>query len=298
MMNIAVPRDFSFVSTVVSHGWYLLAPYRWSRDERALRRPEVLGRSVVDLEITQRDGRLLVGGTIPAAEEARLLRKLGRMFQLDLDMSEFMSIASSSPAHAWVVEARFGRLLCGSTLFEDIVKIIATTNTTWRQTMRMTELLVEKCGRRSKSGRAAFPEPRDIVRFSVDDLKNDCRMGYRAQYVHQLATGIIDGTIDLARISDPAQSTEELFKSYRVLPGIGPYGAAHLVAMDGRHDFIAVDSEFRRFVRERYHKGRTVSDLTLLRRYNRWGRWKYLAYWSELWSSVADRLQPLERGDK
>jgi 3-methyladenine DNA glycosylase/8-oxoguanine DNA glycosylase len=293
-MNSATPPDFSFESTVVSHGWYLLAPFRWSRDERVLRRPEVLGRSVVDIEIAQDDGRLRVSGKVPAAAEAALRRKLGRMFQLDLDMSGFMSVASSSPAHAWVVEARFGRLLCGSTLFEDIVKIIATTNTTWRQTMRMTELLVEKCGRRSKSGRAAFPEPRDIVRFPVDDLKNDCRMGYRAQYVHQLAVGVIDGAIDLARVSDPSQTTEELFKSYRTLPGIGPYGAAHLLAMDGRHDFIAVDSEFRRFVRERYHNGRAVSDRTMLRRYNRWGRWKYLAYWSELWNSVAEQLEPLE----
>ena len=60
--------------------------------------------------------------------------------------------------------------------------------------------------------------------------------------------------------------------------------------MDGRHDFIAVDTEFRRFVRDRYHRGRAVSERTMLRRYAKWGRWKYLAYWSELWSSIADRL--------
>ena len=52
----------------------------------------------------------------------------------------------------------------------------------------------------------------------------------------------------------------------------------------GRHDFIAVDTEFRRFVRERYHLGRKVSDAAMLRRYAKWGRWKYLAYWSELWN--------------
>jgi hypothetical protein len=62
--------------------------------------------------------------------------------------------------------------------------------------------------------------------------------------------------------------------------------------MDGRHDFIAVDTEFRRFVRERYHGGRAVSDKTMLRRYSKWGRWKYLAYWSESWRSVAAGLQP------
>ena len=73
-----------------------------------------------------------------------------------------------------------------------------------------------------------------------------------------------------------------LIDSYLDLPGIGPYGDAHLRAMDGKHDDIAVDTEFRRFVREKYHGGRKVSDAAMLRRYAKWGRWKYLAYWSEL----------------
>jgi len=227
-----------------------------------------------------------------AEESEELRRKLGRMFQLGIDTSEFVERSRNSPTHAWVEESGFGRLLCGATLFEDIVKIIATTNTMWRQTVRMTELLVEKCGRRTKSGHMAFPEPGDIARVSADELQEDCRLGYRAKSIHSLAGGIVSGAIDLDALSDASQSTEELFRSYRELPGIGPYGAAHLLAMDGRHDFIAVDTEFRRFVRERYHGGRAVSDRTMLRRYAKWGRWKYLAYWSELWESVAAGLQP------
>src|SRR5438309_1761028 len=183
MTRISVPPNFNFPSTVVSHGWFLLAPFRWSAAKR------------------------------------------------------------------------------------------------------MVELLVGKCGRGG-----AFPSPEDVARFSVDELQRDCRLGYRAKTLHALASGLAGGSIDVARITDPSQSTEELFKSYRILPGIGPYGAAHLLAMDGRHDFIAVDTEFRRFVRERYHKGRLVSDSTMLRRYAKWGRWKYLAYWSELWNSIADRV--------
>src|SRR5262249_34965648 len=124
------------------------------------------------------------------------------------------------------------------------------------------------------------------------------RLGYRAKSIHALATGIVDRSMDLQDIADPSQATGELFESYRKLPGIGPYGAAHLLAMDGRHDFIAVDSEFRRCVRETHHNGRRVSDKAMLRRYAKWGKWKYLAYWSELWNSVADQLQPVETGDK
>jgi 3-methyladenine DNA glycosylase/8-oxoguanine DNA glycosylase len=282
MTRIPLPPKFNFPSTVVSHGWYLLAPFRWSPEERVLRRVEILGAQPVNLAISSDGKALVVEG---ARDSAELRTKLGRMFQLGVDTSEFALLAGASPDHVWVVRAGFGRLLCGSTLFEDVAKIIATTNTMWSQTKRMVELLVAKCGRGG-----AFPSPKDVARFSADELQRDCRLGYRAKTLHALASGIADGTIDVARIADPSQSTEELFKSYRSLPGIGPYGAAHLLAMDGRHDYIAVDTEFRRHVRERYHKGRAVSDATMLRRYKKWGRWKYLAYWSELWISVADRL--------
>jgi 3-methyladenine DNA glycosylase/8-oxoguanine DNA glycosylase len=286
--SISTPSDFAFEATVVSHGWYRLAPFRWSPADHTLRRAEVLGNRAVDLEITHDRRALMVRG----ARDTRELRtKLTRMFQLDVGLAGFHELARESETHRWAAEERFGRLLCGATLFEDVVKIIATTNTTWRQTVRMTELLVEKCGLRTRSGAAAFPRPQDVIRFSPDELQTDCRLGYRAKSVHALASGIVDGTTDLAAISDPSQTTAELYKSYRELPGIGPYGAAHLLAMDGRHDFIAVDSEFRRFVRETYHRGRKISDAAMLRRYARWGRWKYLAYWSELWRSVRTTLE-------
>jgi 3-methyladenine DNA glycosylase/8-oxoguanine DNA glycosylase len=132
----------------------------------------------------------------------------------------------------------------------------------------MNELLVAKCGRGG-----AFPEPADVARFTAEELQADCRLGYRAKSIAALARSVIE---------TPSGTTAEMFAAYLELPGIGPYGAAHLLAMDGRHDFIAVDTEFRRFVRTTYHGGRSVSDTTMLRRYAKWGRWKYLAYWSEL----------------
>jgi 3-methyladenine DNA glycosylase/8-oxoguanine DNA glycosylase len=298
-MRLPVPPHFSFEATVESHGWYQLAPFRWDRKKKVLRRPEVIDDEVADLEIRFRRGALEVttphpafGHPLPAARGEGLRERMTRMFQLNIDTSEFIALAADSHAHRWVVDVRFGRLLCSSTLFEDAIKIIATTNTTWNQTKRMVSLLVEKCGRRSPSGFAAFPSPEDVARFRVEKLKEDCRLGYRARSVHALASEIASGAMDLSAISDPSQTTDGLFSSYKTLPGIGPYGAAHLLAMDGRHDFIAVDTEFRRFVRETYHGGRRISDKAMLRRYARWGRWKYLAYWSELWRSVAERLQP------
>jgi 3-methyladenine DNA glycosylase/8-oxoguanine DNA glycosylase len=214
-----------------------------------------------------------------------LERRLRRMFQLDVDITGFLEMSRGSEEHDWVSGAGFGRLLCGSTVWEDAVKIIATTNTTWRQTVRMIELLVAKCGTKG-----AFPDPAGVLRFKEEELQRDCRLGYRARSIVALATGLRSGEIQLPVVTATDPPTEILYREYLKLPGIGPYGAAHLLAMDGRHDYIAVDSEFRRFVSETHHRGRRVSDKAMLRRYAKWGRWKYLAYWSELWKSVADRL--------
>lgn len=280
--NFPVPPNFAFVPTVESHGWYQLAPFRWSRSEGVLRRKEALSEGVVDLAISFAKGKLRVRG---ARESAVLRARMARMFQLDVDTSEFVAQTRASSTHDWVEASGFGRLLCGSTLWEDAVKIIATTNTMWRQTVRMVELLVAKCGRDG-----AFPDPAEVARFSEAELQNDCRLGYRAKSIHRLAAMFVE-------LGDAGPeftgTTAELFKRYQTLPGIGPYGAAHLLAMDGRHDFIAVDTEFRRFVRETYHGGRKVSDATMLRRYAKWGRWKYLAFWSELhraWSGTAENF--------
>ena len=137
--SIETPPGFNFEVTVVSHGWYKLAPFRWDGD--VLHRVELLDGTPRQLAIAWRHGSLSVrarGATL----NDELHAKLTRMFQLDVAIEEFHALAAESRTHAWAAGHRFGRLLCGSTLFEDAVKIIATKNTTWRQTVRMIELLV------------------------------------------------------------------------------------------------------------------------------------------------------------
>src|SRR6059058_5907949 len=79
--SISTPADFNFASTVVSHGWYLLAPFRWSRKGALLYRPEILGGKVRHLRITAPTGAaaLHVEGAKPSTE---LTAKVTRMFQL------------------------------------------------------------------------------------------------------------------------------------------------------------------------------------------------------------------------
>src|SRR5258706_7466787 len=128
-VRIPTPSRFNFAQTVVSHGWYHLAPFRWDRPAKTLHRTELLAGRPTALAITHKRGALDVSGVRDSGE---LRAKLTRMFQLDVELSEFLERTRGSSVHAWVEPAGFGRLLCGSTLFEDVVKIILTTNTMWR----------------------------------------------------------------------------------------------------------------------------------------------------------------------
>lgn len=290
-LTIPLPPAFTLPETVVSHGWYRLPPFRWDEKKRTLGRTELLdGSGAVDL-VFRAARRLTVSSDsdlTPHRDD--LAARINRMLQLHIDLDSFHARCRRRRSHRLVAERGFGRLLCGTTLFEDAVKIILTTNTTWSQTVRMATLLVERFGTPSPSGKRAFPSPAQIAATTDASLRGECRLGYRAPYVLGLARGIVDGTLDLDQIADPTQKTEELFHAYRKLPGIGPYGSAHLLAMDGRHDYIAVDTEFRSFVRRAHFKGKDATDKEMLHVYRGWGRWKYLGYWSELWMELAGRV--------
>lgn len=287
-----LPPAFSLPETVVSHGWYRLPPFGWDDASRTLHRTELLdGAGAVDLSI--RAGTRLTISSKEALSPHRdeLAGRVNRMLQLHVDLEPFHVLCRKRKSHRLVAERGFGRLLCAPSLFEDAVKIILTTNTTWTQTVRMATLLVESLGTPAPSGNRAFPTPEQVAASSEAALRGDCRLGYRAPYVLGLARGIVDGSLDLARVAEPAQSTAELFQAYRQLPGIGPYGSAHLLAMDGRHDYIAVDTEFRSFVRRTRFADADTSDADMVGLYRGWGRWRYLGYWSELWMELAAKVE-------
>ena len=52
----------------------------------------------------------------------------------------------------WIAETGSGRLLRCASLFEDLVKLVLTTNCSWALTTRMVDGLVEHYGDRAPDG--------------------------------------------------------------------------------------------------------------------------------------------------
>ena len=108
-------------------------------------------------------------------------------------------------------------------------------------------------------------------------------MGYRAPYVHLLAQQVASNELDLQAMLDPTIPTPALRKKLLSIKGVGNYAAATLLMLLGHYDELAVDTAFRQIVSRLYLDGQYTSDKDAQLIYQEWGRWKYLAYWFDIW---------------
>jgi 3-methyladenine DNA glycosylase/8-oxoguanine DNA glycosylase len=274
-----------FWRTVVSHGVGSLPPARIDTDERTLELTLAVdaGRPARRLTVRAGDRRALVdvsGPRVPAGERARLEALLRRVLNLDEDLSRFYDAIAADPDLAWAA-AGAGRMLRGATVFEDVVKTSCTTNCAWSATVRMTTALVESLGRPAADGRTrAFPTA-EAMAEAPDELYRDvARAGYRGAYLKQLAAGVAAGAVDLEALLAPRDELpdDEVSDRLLALPGVGPYAAAHIMMLLGRHSLLILDS-WTRPTYARLVGRKAVADRTILRRFRRYGAYAGLAFW-------------------
>jgi 3-methyladenine DNA glycosylase/8-oxoguanine DNA glycosylase len=284
--------------TLGSHGVAELPPMAIDHDQRGasatLSTPE--GPRTVRLEEATTAGVPAVTVDVvddgpppgePAA--AALAAAVRRLLCLDDDLSGFYARAAADPALAWATRGA-GRLLRSPTVFEDVVKTVCTTNCAWSATVRMTGALVGRLGEPAPgappgevAGRA-FPTPEAMASAGDDFYAGVARAGYRGPYLREIAALVASGELDLETLltsSRDALPDEEIEQRLLALPGVGPYAAAHVMLLLGRHSRLVLDS----WTRPKYAqlmgkpKGRLVADRTIARRFSRYRDHAGLAFW-------------------
>ncbi len=269
---LTTPPDFSFAETLASHGWRRLLPFVWHEGTRTLERAEEMPTgSVIVLRLTEGESAVQVD-IEGNADEAEITRRIRRLLQLDLPMADFHAYCRTIPNLIPVAECRRGRLLRCSTLWEDVVKVIATTNTTWGQTITMSARLVGSFGAEGR----AFPTPQRIAAVPFEEFAAKARMGYRNAYVYKIASAITDGTLELEDWQDDGLAATELRRRLLSLPGVGPYGAACLMLYLGRPEHVNSDSVARALVSQELD--RPVTDKDVHTFFEAHGKWRGLIY--------------------
>ncbi len=278
------PVDLS--RTFRSHGLTSLPPMRPVQDVLEITLPaEPRPRIVCISERSPGYGTVSAVGPPPGREEGeRLLAAVRYALRLDEDLSPFYEMAASDPELRWVTRGA-GRMIQGSTVFEDVVKTLCTTNCAWSATIRMVSALVEHLGAEAPGapgtgpwGRA-FPTPEAMAAAGESFYKDVVRAGYRGRYMLTLARSVMEGAVDVEAFDAPREKLpdEELERSLLALPGIGPYAAAHVMMLLGRYSRLILDS----WTRPTYARlaGHPATDAEIIQRFAPYGRYAGLAFW-------------------
>jgi 3-methyladenine DNA glycosylase/8-oxoguanine DNA glycosylase len=288
VIQLSARKPFNFTSVVNSHGWRQLAPFSYDEESSALLYVLRLSNGrVIELRMRgNRDDVLVETERLNRKERKEVTDAVSWMFGLDMDFSRFHAASRGEPKLARVKRQALGRVLRSPTLFEDVVKTILTTNTLWGATKNMTRKLVEQFGMSldGKTGKRAFPDPASIAATSPEVLKETVRVGYRAPAIHEIAVRVASGRFDLESLKTSDLPTLELRRELMSINGVGPYAAANLLMILGRHDFIPIDSYALKMVSHEWYRGKPVTAREVEKRFEKWGEFKGLAFWFWDWS--------------
>jgi 3-methyladenine DNA glycosylase/8-oxoguanine DNA glycosylase len=292
-LTLSARPPFSLPAVVGSHGWIRLAPF--GEDDRTSGLTYIgqldSGR-VVEMLIQEAEGGVSVEVDSPLseAEQAEVARQVEWMLGLGQDFSAFYALAREEPKLAHVEERAQGRVLRSPTLFEDTIKTILTTNTSWAGTIRMAKALVSQFGAPLPADptRRAFPTPDQLAATDQETLRSAAGLGYRAPYVLELARRVASGALDLEAFKTADIPTPQLRKQLLAIKGVGEYAAANLLMLLGRYDFVPVDSWALKMVSHEWHGGEPIERAEVEAAFEHWGEWKGLAYWFWDWSYTGE----------
>ncbi len=292
-ITISTPSDFNFQRTVLSHGWCALLPFKFDKTAWTLVRVVDVGESSpVTLGISAVKKGLVIStpGRLKKSVSEKIARDVRHMFRLDDDLQEFYRATSADPDFAWIEREGAGRLLRSPTVFEDLVKMICTTNCSWAATEKMVSALVNELGCASGDGRKSFPTPSAMARKPEKFFRDKIRAGYRSSYLRELAQRVASGALDVEGWLGSDLATRDLMNEVKSVKGAGNYAAENLLKLIGRYDGLALDSWTRaQFARAR-NNGRVASDKKIARFYARFDKWRGLALWCDMTRHWLDPL--------
>ncbi|MEZ5962418.1 MAG: Fe-S cluster assembly protein HesB [Planctomycetota bacterium] len=288
--SLRVPPPFELRLAAHGHGWVDLPPFAWDEDDDTLHvvlEPGLDPTSAIDVVVRQTAAdrlQLECRGhrALSRQQMAKLTNRVAVMLRLDQQLDAFWALCAGTPRLQWAQARGAGRLLRAPTVFEDLMKLLFTTNCSWAATRKMTERTVATLGSASPSGKRAFP---GAARCAVEPAafwRDEVRTGYRAEACVALAGAFADGRLSEAWFTDPDLPTDELRRRLLTIRGFGPYAAGQALRLLGHYDDLALDSWCRARLAELRGKKKAPSDKTVMREYLPFGRYAGLALWLDL----------------
>ena len=270
---------FDFNYFILFHGWYDLAPFKLYENEKAIGRylrNSKEKNTYVKISVSKGEKYSTLKVTSPEQKKSDdkdiivLRNQIKRMLDLEKDYSDFHRLCRNVSALKFVYRNNCRGMLRSPNAFEDIVKTVCTTNCSWSNTKHMCISLCNLDG-------GNFPSPKNILKYSPDELGRVVPLGYRAKTVHQISQLVVEGELDLDKWAKNGDF-ERIKRALNEIKGVGEYSVNHMLALLGDYSNIPVDSEVLKYLRKVYFKGKEISPEESVRPFEDFGQYKFLVY--------------------
>jgi N-glycosylase/DNA lyase len=292
-LYIKIPENFSFRSTVYSHGWCELAPFKLDVENWRLSYVFQDGKPIGGT-IYEEDSQLRVDLDRKPVTAKKIADQVRHILRLDDDLDGLYQAVAGHERLDWVMQKQAGRLLRSPTVFEDLVKTICTTNCSWALTKNMVNNLVDKLSeppasaggqfvtQKERARKKAFPTPQAMASVNADFYRNEIRAGYRSPYFVELAESVATRKLDPEAWLTTDLPTPELKKEMKKVKGVGDYAAENLLKLVGRYDGLALDSWLRSQFYKNHNNEKACPDKKIERHYKKFGPWRGLVIWCDM----------------
>ena len=225
---LPIPPIFSFQECL----WFLDRNYddiMHRVTETSVTKPFRVGEKVVLLEISERDGQLLVqhrGGTL--ADEAALREQVIALFDLQTTLAPFYERLRGDAEFSFMATDYYGLRLIGiPDLFEALCWSIIGQQINLSFAYSLKRRIVELAGEQiTYDGHVfhAFPTPARVASLTVEQLRTLQFSGRKAEYLIGVARAFESGEISKAQLLE-LPTTEAKVQRLTALRGVGEWTA-------------------------------------------------------------------------
>ena len=220
-----------YLTVLKSHGWFDLDPFRLEKKTLSLRLAFKERNGEGEFKILIKDQDVFCEVVYEKNTDAVLIAE--KCLSLDIDLSELYETVSIDDNYNWIIKGGFGRYLRSPTLYEDCVKIVATTNINWKNTKMIINNLIDNYGNIINSTRI-FPDPSILASVPEKELKAKTKCGYRASSFQDIAKNAINEPTFFLGDDWKGFQSKDFFDRLLKIRGMGPGSASYLCRIYGK----------------------------------------------------------------
>ncbi len=212
----------------------------------------------------------------------RIKRSLAHSLGADSDLNEFYELARLDGILKYVIEDLYGMHSTGpGTIFPEAALAILLQMAPLKRSDEMMGCFISRYGETAEfdgRGIPVWPLPERIARLDPQELARDCKLGYRARHLVNLARKLEDKAFptmeDLERLA-PVEARRWLLE----LPGIGDYSADIINPHGGFPiDAWSVEVFGKLFYGKEPEDKRKAIEGIKREGLRRWGKWSWMAF--------------------